>query len=193
MNAQEQHWAGDQGNAYTGRNRVVWEKRVEFWQRMVEATRCSNALEVGCNAGWNMRALKVANPWVMVRGVDLNREAVDEALANQLNATVLAGEKVGKVYTDCFDLVFTVGVLIHVAPEQLHEVMCSIIAASRRYVLAVEYEADEEEMVEYRGEPDKLWRRPFGKLYEGLGLKPFLSGDAGEGFDRCTYWLMEKP
>jgi hypothetical protein len=53
--------------------------------------------------------------------------------------------------------------------------------------------------VEYQGEPDKLFKRDFGKLFiENFGVKlldyGFLWGhiyDAA-GFDDITWWLFEK-
>ncbi len=63
---------------------------------------------------------------------------------------------------------------------------------SRKYVMAIEYEAEQEEMVEYRGHEGKLWRRPFGKLYQDMGLTLLAYGPA-QGFDRCEFFLLEKP
>jgi hypothetical protein len=47
-------------------------------------------------------------------------------------------------------------------------------------------------MIEYRGEKDRLWKRPYGKLYEAMGLTLVKAGPA-EGFDRCDFWLLSKP
>ena len=62
---------------------------------------------------------------------------------------------------------------------------------SARYVLAIEYASETEEMVEYRGHKDRLWKRNYGKLYEQLGLKILHTGWA-TGWDTTTYWLCEK-
>lgn len=94
--------------------------------------------------------------------------------------------------TPTYDLVFTAGVLIHVAPDNLPKLMNEIVAASSRYVLAIEYASETEEMVEYRGVKDRLWKRNYGALYEGLGLKLLHTGDA-TGWERTTYLLLENP
>ena len=68
-----------------------------------------------------------------------------------------------------------------------------VVRASTDYVLAVEYAADEEQEIEYRGQMGLLWKRPYGKLYQDLGLELEQSWDAGAGFDNCTAWLLRKP
>jgi hypothetical protein len=70
-----------------------------------------------------------------------------------------------------------------------------VVNASARYVMAIEYASAAEAEVIYRGEHDMLWKRPFGTLYEGLGLRPVRAGLVGknEGFDDCAWWLLEKP
>ena len=191
MNATEQFWAGSFGNQYTDRNRVKYHERMPFWLRVLERTQPASVLEVGANAGWNLRAIRGLAQGVKLSGIDVNLQAVQEAQDCGLNVAVCPAADVGRLWPDSADLVFTAGVLIHIPPEQLPEVMASIIQASRRWVLAVEYSAEVEEPVEYRGHADRLWRRPFGRLYEGLGLRLVWSGPA-DGFDNCCAWLLSK-
>jgi len=70
--------------------------------------------------------------------------------------------------------------------------MQKIVDQSYRYVLAVEYESEQEEEIEYRGHTGKLWRRPFGKLYEEMGLRLVGKIENAPGFDSCAAWLLEK-
>lgn len=190
---QEQFWAGDFGNSYTERNRVNWLDRVPFWTKIIGLTGAQSALEVGCNCGWNLLAIRAVSLGVHLNGIDVNEHALLQArrfgfAAARITAPVAAALSILK-----YDLVFTVGCLIHVSPESLTETMKAIKDLSRRYVLAVEYEADKEEEIDYRGHAERLWKRPYGKLYQEMGLTLIDSGDAGEGFDRCTFWLLEKP
>ena len=90
------------------------------------------------------------------------------------------------------ELVFTVGVLIHQNPESIKVMMERIVDASFQYVLAVEYSAETEQEVKYRGMENMLWRRPYGRLYRAMGLKEVDSWPAGEGFDNCQAWLLMK-
>lgn len=189
---QENFWAGDFGREYTARNRVDWSKRVPFWEDMIMWTGARSALEIGCNCGWNLRALNSIDPGLELTGIDVNSGALEEAIQAGYDVYECPAVDVGRKLPAHADLVFSAGVLIHIGEDQISAVMDSIIAASKQYVLAIEYASDVSEEVPYRGHSERLWRRPFGKMYEAKGLKLIETGEAGEGFDRCVYWLMDR-
>jgi hypothetical protein len=95
-----------------------------------------------------------------------------------------------------FDLVFTMGVLIHQPESTLPLVMSEIVRCSRRFVLCGEYYAEQTTEVPYRGQEGALFKRDYGRLYRELfpELKlvrqQFLGRD--EGWDDVTVWLFEK-
>jgi len=182
-------WRGEFGDAYTQRNWVDWRSRRAFWGRILNVTGARSVLEIGCNAGWNLSAIKSEMPEVRAAGTDINPRALEQAHAAGLEVyECLDFRKVpGR-----FDLVFTAGVLIHVEPEAIGEMMTAIAEKSFRWVLAIEYAGDREEAIPYRGYDDKCWRRPYGALYKELGLTPLTSWTDAPGFDRCTAWLMHK-
>ena len=95
-----------------------------------------------------------------------------------------------------FDLVFTIGVLIHVPPESLEASLRELHRVSRRYLLAAEYFAAEEVAIPYRGRDDLLWKRDFLGAYRALFPKlELVRGgywDREDGFDRSHWWLLEK-
>ena len=185
-------WEGEFGDAYLTRNRVTWQERVPFWQSAIDYCTPGSVLEVGCNAGWNLLAIQSVNPSIELHGVDLNASAVEEARQQGIEAQVGSAVSIAGLFdAGSMDLVFTAGVLIHIPPADLEAVMRAIIATSAKYVLAVEYHADVETEVEYRGQTGALWKRPFGKLYQQMGLTLLSEGVAG-GFDRCSYFLLPK-
>ena len=195
MTEQEDFWRGPFGTDYLKRNRVAWGKRVPFWSHMLATTGARSILEVGCNAGWNLLAMRKAEKSLVLKGADINEAALAEAAMANLDVARLSAIQVGKKWSGAFDLVFTAGVLIHVPPAQLRKAMKSIVTASKRYVLAVEYSSSQEEEVVYRGHAERLWKRPYGKLYhEQLDLLPIASGALGpeDGFDFTTWWLLRK-
>lgn len=182
MNAQQETWAGSFGDAYTERNRVNWVARIPFWTHILAKTGADSAFELGANVGWNLLAIRTVKP-IPVTGCDVNVEAVMQA--RNLGLAVHQGH-----YAWTAHLVFTAGVLIHLATEELEHTMRQIVGASMRWVLAIEYAAEQEEEIEYRGQKGLLWKRPYGELYERMGLKLVETGEA-QGFDRCHYWLLE--
>lgn len=183
-------WSGTGGYEYTARNRVDWRQRRVFWSHMMHVTQARSVFEVGCNAGWNLSAIGSA---AVCAGCDVNEVAVDQALAAGLFVECGTAQKVLPKYPT-YDMVFTAGVLIHIPAKTLAQTMLAIVEASTQYVLAIEYAADAEEEVHYRGHDGLLWRRPYGRLYEDMGLKLRSTSrlNKEEGFDDCTYWLMEK-
>lgn len=192
MNDCAAEWAGTWGDEYTMRNnRVDWQARVPFWREIVERTGARSVYEYGCNAGWNLSAIRRAFPDVRVAGHDLNSFALK--LAANAGLPVCGARERPMPMEPLYDLSFTAGVLIHVPPVDVYDVMQEVMAVSSNYVLAVEYASDKEEEVNYRGREGMLWRRPYGKMYEEIGLKTVAHGHAGDGFDNCHYWLMRRP
>ncbi len=148
----------------------------------------SSVLEVGCNRGDNLPAFDC-----MKRGVEPNADARQEA--HNRGYLVRNATADNLPYSDhSFDLVFTAGVLIHLDRELLYKSLVEIHRVSRRYILAVEYDAPWELPVDYRGVRAGIYKRPYGERY--LIWFPHLklvgSGDAGEAFDGCKWWMLEK-
>ncbi len=193
MNQQLQAWSGEFGADYTKRNRVHWQDRVPFWQYVMQLTVADSVLEVGCNAGWNLQAIRsLDKTGRRMVGVDINQQALIEAQQALLDVRACPAQELATVFEpQSFDLVFTAGVLIHVAPADLIGVMKGIVRTARHHVLCVEYESNIEEEVNYHGHDGLLWKRPFGALYEAMGLTIIDQGEA-EGFDRCQYTLLGK-
>ena len=193
----ERLWEGGFGDEYVDRNRAAGEKRAPFWQSVISACHPRNVLEVGCNVGTNLRWISSLIPERDVYGVDVNLKALDELHKNLPGVNALWGQAREVPFRDRrFDLVFTMGVLIHQPPEVLPVVMSEIVRCSRRFVLCGEYHSPEPTEVAYRGQTGALFKRDFGGLYQqlfpGLVLRKqgFLSRE--EGWDDVTYWILER-
>jgi hypothetical protein len=95
-----------------------------------------------------------------------------------------------------FDLVFTMGVLIHQPETTLPLVMAEIVRCSRRYILCGEYFAERTTEVAYRGQSGALFKRDYGGRYKELfpELHLIREGFLGRdmGWDDVTYWIFEK-
>ena len=183
---QHKHWAGQGGNDYHTRNWVDWRKRIPFWYSIMEKTSARSVLELGCGPGWNLSAIHRMHSDVVLGGVDVNPKA--RYIAES------AGLIVGSTPMFDAELTFTVGCLIHIPRDEIESVMQSMIDNSYKWVLSVEYEAVKEVEVEYRGQSDLLWKRPYGQMYETMGLTEIAFGKVGpdDGFDECIWRLMSK-
>jgi pseudaminic acid biosynthesis-associated methylase len=60
-----------------------------------------------------------------------------------------------------FDLVFTCGLLIHIAPEDLGAVYAKLASLSSSYLLLNEYFSPQPAEIDYRGHAGRLFKRDF--------------------------------
>ena len=154
-------------------------------------------LEVGCNLGANLRWIASEGAPGAVCGVDVNLHALARLHRAVPAARPVAAAALGLPFGDrAFDLVFTVGVLIHQPPAALPAVMAEIVRCSRRFVMCGEYYAPEPTEVAYRGQPGALFKRDFGGMYRqlfpGLALRKRQFLSKAEGWDDVTFWMFDK-
>jgi len=191
-------WAGGFGNAYVARNPVDVELRARFWKTLLTGHPIRSVLEVGCGQGGNLSLIAQLIDPRDVWGIDVNAEALNRARVSVPNANTVLGVARRLPFRDgLVDLAFTVGVLIHQPESTLPLVMSEIVRCSRRYVLWVEYFAEQTEEVPYHGETGTLYRRDYGRVYRELFPELVVLGEGflgrEEGFDRGTWQLLEKP
>ena len=197
MTHQLEVWEGEFGTAYTDRNLVDWRVRLPAFRQMLEGLPIHSILELGCNRGHNLLALAGLLPEAEIVGLEPNRHALQIARASGSGFSALQGQALDIPFRDgTFDLVFTAGVLIHIPLDVLPAALKEIFRVSRRYVLAVEYYAEKETLIPYRGHDDLLWKRDFLRHYQALCPELTLQRrghwGAEDGFDRTHWWLMEK-
>jgi hypothetical protein len=194
-------WAGKFGTDYTGRNQLNFHRRVPFWRMIHEETGDNVYLEVGCNAGWNLKALAEVhkhNPEFFIGACEVNQDAIWQCNSGETVFDVRpipAIDLKDSFHENAAEMVFSVGVLIHIPPEDLDAVVKGMVACAKRHVLVVEYYSEEVREIEYQGEMGLLWKRPWDKVIEKAGGSLVLRGELGEadGFDPngVTYFLFE--
>jgi pseudaminic acid biosynthesis-associated methylase len=191
-------WEGEFGKAYTDRNEIDWHTRLPAFQQMLDGLLIKRVLEVGCNRGHNLICLaRILGEGSDIVGVEPNRYALEIARASSVNVGVLYGHAFDLPFKDgYFDLVFTARVLIHIPLGDLPLALSEIYRVSKRYILAIEYFAQEETVVHYRGYDNLLWKRDFLRHYQSqfpeltLVRSGFLTSE--DGFDKTHWWLLEK-
>jgi len=159
-------------------------------------------LECGANIGRNIEALNQIFPEAAKTAVEISPDAATylnqkfESL-HVINTSILESELTANYY----DLTFTMGVLIHINPNNLLENLEKIVSSSKRYILFGEYFNTVPVSLSYQGKDDKLFKRDFGKfVLEHFGNEltlvdyGFLWGHIylDGGFDDITWWVFEK-
>ncbi|HET9626313.1 MAG TPA: pseudaminic acid biosynthesis-associated methylase [Kofleriaceae bacterium] len=190
-------WRSDFGRAYTARNDRDRPERVDAWRRLLDGAAPRRVLEVGCNVGWNLVYLERLGITDLY-GVEPQPDAVERARHRRPGFNILHGTAFELPLRDRWcDLVFTSGVLIHIAPESLDRALDEIYRVARRWIVAIEYDHPSEQEVRYRGHSGALWKRDHGAAwlarYPALQVVRKLALGAADGYDDCTGYLFEKP
>ena len=157
-------------------------------------------LECGSNIGRNISFLQTVLPNAQKAIIEISPDAYQITVSrynpqHSFNGAILESD----FNDESFNLVYTMGVLIHIHPEDLLDNMRKMFNYSNKYILFGEYFNRTPVMIEYQGEQNKLFKRDFGKLFmENFNVQlvdyGFLWGHIYDdaGFDDVTWWLFEK-
>lgn len=169
-----------------------------MWSKMIRAAHSvTSAREYGCNIGLNLKALKGLNPGLSLSGIEINEDAAKAAAALGV-ADIVHGTILDPGPLEPVDLTFTVGVLIHINPEDLKTVYKRLVEHSNRYVLVAEYYNRSPVSIPYRGHSERLFKRDFaGELIDQYGLRLVDYGfvyhrDNHAPQDDISWFLLEK-
>lgn len=199
---QEEFWVGEFGNEYLQRNigeDVVTSNLLLFGNIMKRLSHINSILELGCNIGLNLEALKKIDKNFSLTGFEINDTAVEIARSKNI-AHIVKGTIVKPLDTNqTFDLTFTKTVLIHINPELLPVVYDNLYNCSNRYIMVCEYYNPTPMVVSYRGHADRLFKRDFaGEMIDRYGLRLVDYGFAYhrdnylQYQDDVTWFLLEK-
>lgn len=189
-------WKSDFGVEYTRRNKISPESRVNAFKSVIKDLDVRRILEIGCNVGHNLVAISKIGGFQLV-GLEPSKYAVLQGRSSSNAISILEGNAFDIPFKDgYFDLVFTSGVLIHISLTDLSKAIDEMYRVSNKYVLVIEYFAEEETAIPYRGHNNLLWKRDFKKhfLVRYPTLKLLQNGywNKEDGFDRTHWWLFEK-
>jgi len=203
---QSELWAGLFGDAYQERNKLDKAeilKRKEFLTTVLihsiyarTGVFPQSVLEIGAGQGPNMCALEQLSKDhsipLTLYATELNQKARIALSENVKTINIL--DDIPKEETA--DMVMTYGVLIHVHPAHIKDLLGRIYNASKRFIVCCEYFSPTTRAIPYRGEKEALWADDYGKiLQETFSLKLVNYGFAWKpvtGLDNITYWVFEK-
>ena len=122
-------------------------------------------MEVGANLGNQLRALR-RNGFRQLYGIEIQRYCVEQAKELNPEVDIIEGSAFDIPFKDgFFDLVFTNNVLIHIAPDDIGQVMDEMRRVTRRWIWGFEYYAPTYTEIPYRGHDNLLWKADYGRLF----------------------------
>jgi pseudaminic acid biosynthesis-associated methylase len=201
MNEQQLFWAEHYAKEYIQKNKEFdLELGEQAWSQMLRNTEnITSILECGCNVGRNIGFLEQVLPHATKSVIEISKPAFDFVTSQYALHQAFNGSIEDSSFPEKFDLVFTMGVLIHIHPENLVQAMRKVYEHSNRYILLGEYFNRTPVAIDYQGQKDKLFKMDFGKMFlENFDVKVvdygFLWGHIFDkaGFDDITWWLLKK-
>lgn len=178
LNFQEKQWAGEFGDAYLGRNpksireeedsclKIFGVTRTDLVKEFInKLDRSAKILEVGCNAGVQLMILQKMG-FKNLYGIEINIRTLNVARSLTKDINLVQGTALDLPFKDnYFDLVFTSGVLVHIAPSNVKKAMKEIYRCAKNYIWGFESYDDKLTEVVYRGNKNMIWKTNFSKLY----------------------------
>ncbi|KER09749.1 MAG: methyltransferase type 11 [[Candidatus Thermochlorobacteriaceae] bacterium GBChlB] len=209
---QEKFWNGQFGKDYTDRNPQNSLEMNEYYLKNFGISRIDmnkkflsdmpydlNILEVGCNIGSQLQILQEMG-FKNLYGIELQDYAVEQAKRHTRNINIIQGSGFDIPFRDqYFDIVYTSGVLIHIAPINHQRIMSEISRCTKKYIWGYEYYAESVQEISYRGNNGFLWKADYANIFvqsiPNLRITkkeffPYLS-DTEKGNIDCMY-LIEK-
>lgn len=197
---QRSFWASEFGNDYINRNNSeeLLASNLAFFSKILQLTNESprDFLEFGANIGMNIRALRLLFPKSFFCGVEINAEACKHL--REISDETFESSIEDFIPNRSYEVVFSKGVLIHIAPENLPIVYEKLYASSNKWILLAEYYNPTPISIDYRGHKDKLFKRDFAgemmEKYPDLRLIHYGFGYHKGAFpqDDISWFLFQK-
>ena len=171
-------WRGEFGGQYSERNLYSPADLDNLYQRsygitrtalnhrfLADIPRSASILEVGCNLG-NQLILLHEMGFEDLNGIEIQEAIVKKAEFRVPWAKITEGSALKIPFHDAsFDLVFTSGLLIHIAPKDLPVAMNEIYRCAKSWIWGLEYHSQQMTEIPYRGHSELLWKADYARLY----------------------------
>ena len=160
---QEKFWAGNFGDEYISRNtdEKLLSSNLKLFSKIFSSIdSIESVIEYGPNVGLNLRAINTLFPDIQLSGVEINENAIKE-LSKIKNIESFHQSILDFQANKQWDFVFTKGVLIHIAPDDLSKIYNILYKTSRKWICLIEYYNPTPIEIEYRGYSEKLYKRDF--------------------------------
>ena len=199
---QEEFWSTNFGDDYIERNQgaELLASNLNFFSKALQmAGPIKSCSEFGANIGMNLMALKYLYPQIALKGIEINKKAV-EVLGVQIGIENVFSGSIFDAPTEAkTELSLIKGVLIHINPEMLSLVYSKLYEISQKYILIAEYYNPSPVSINYRGHKNRLFKRDFAgeflEKYEDTELVDYgfvYKGNPAFPQDDVTWFLIKK-
>ena len=173
---QRKIWMGSFGDDYIDRSLSVESVNKRFIEQkgisleniitnfFSDIDRNCSILELGCNVGLNLSILKKMG-FKKLSGVEINEKAYEIAKTNHPEIKFYNSSIEEFNPNQKFDLVFTAGVLIHINPKTIPNVISKIIKLTNKFIFGLEYYSEETVEISYRGKENSCWKQNYPQFY----------------------------
>lgn len=175
---QTKFWQGDFGDEYTlrnTRNQQEWDQfyldyfgitKIKMNEKFTQDWKMDyKILEVGCNTGMQLNGLQLMG-FSNLYGIELTEFATEKAKENTKGINIINASGFDIPFKDnYFDVVCTNGVLIHISPNDLKQVMSEMVRCSSKYIWGFEYYSEEFKSINYRGNSNYLWKGDYANIF----------------------------
>lgn len=175
---QRRTWEEEFGEGYLERNVYNPSELNRFYQNrfgytkdqlndefLKDIPKDAKILEVGTNIGNQLFHLQ-SQGFTNLYGIEIQDRAINYAKHRTDNLNIIKGDALNIPFKDgFFDVVFTHGVLIHISPDNIKQVLKEIYRVSNQYIWGLEYYADTYTDLEYHGQKNIMWKTNFCQLY----------------------------
>lgn len=174
--SQKEFWLSNFANSYMSRNSNIdyvnnnYKEKTGFTEEEIfmeffsDFDRDMSILEVGCNVGVKISMLQKMG-FTNLTGVELNKNAYEIAKKKFPDIEFINSDieqfETGKKY----DLVYTCGVLIHLNPAIISNVVKKIFSLSNMYIFGFESYSEILQEVRYRENLHVQWKQDFMGAY----------------------------
>jgi pseudaminic acid biosynthesis-associated methylase len=176
--AQMKVWQGNFGKEYTDRNTFSVDDLDDLYRKNYGTTRTEvnkkflamvqpsdRILEVGCNVGNQLLTLQKMG-FSDLYGMELQSYAAALSKQRLPGVQILQGSALDIPFPDdFFELVFTSGLLTHIHPSDLSQVMKEIYRCARRYIWGFEAYGEQPTEIVYREHPNLFWKADYARIY----------------------------
>ena len=137
---QADHWASKDLNVIQS----YWDSppatlRSKWFVEQLKKYQFNSVFEIGYFSGRNLRYIEEAFPESSINGLEVNKKAVGFAKVRLPKADLLHMDLHNMhTITKKYDVVFTSGVLIHVPPDEIPNVLMKCLDLSSKYVMHIE-------------------------------------------------------